>query len=174
MTTEQTKTLWKKNLDSRYISGEDLQMEFHGLRKEMIVQIERFNDTDTFDQNTQTKKTATGLYLKEVTGTPLYKPVILNTTNAKFFTKETGSPYMEDWIGHTVMLYAQKDSRHGYVVRFKKYVLPYLAKSGKDFDNCYKAIHTSGYTMDQIKKKYQVTPEVEGMLMQKGGADATV
>jgi len=170
MTTE-SKTHWKKNNDSRYIAGEDLQASLHGLRPEMVVTIDKFNDTDTFDQNTQAKKTATGLFLKELNGTPLYKPVILNATNAKFFTKETGSPFMEDWVGIPVTLFAMKDSRHGYVVRFKKYVLPYLSKSGKDFDNCYKAIHTSGYTMDQIRKKYQVTPEVEAMLMQKGGAD---
>lgn len=165
MTTE--KTHWKKNNDSRYISGEDLQTEFHGLKKEMVVFIDRFEDTETFDQNNNSKITKTGLFLKELNGSALYKPVILNTTNAKTLAKECGSSFMEDWIGKPVVLYAQKDSRHGYVVRFKKYAFPVLQASGKDFDNCYNAIHKSGYTMDQIRKKYQVSSEVERLLMTK-------
>ena len=167
------KTHWKKNNDSRYISGEDLQASLHGLKPEMTVTIERFSDTDTFDQNTQAKKTATGLFLKEVNGTSLYKPVILNATNARFFTKETGSPFMEDWVGVPVTLFALKDSRHGYVVRFKKYMMPVLKSGTKEFDNCYKAIHTSGFTMDQIRKKYQVTSEVEQLLMVKEVTNGT-
>lgn len=165
MENQVQKTHWKKNNDSRYISGEDLQASFHGLRPEMIVSIEKFEDSETYDQNQNKKITKTGLFLKEVNGSPLYKPVILNNTNAKFFVKECGSDFMEDWIGHPVVLHAVKDSRHGYVVRFKKYVLPILQKDTKNFENCYKAIHTQGYTIDQIRAKYQVSSEIEKLLL---------
>jgi hypothetical protein len=120
----ETKTHWKKNLDSRYISGEDLKAGLKGLKPEMIVEIESFEDTETFDQNQNKQIVKTGLNLKEHQGGKVYKPVILNNTNAKFLIKEFASEYMEDWIGKPFVLYAQQDRRHGYVARFKKYYAP--------------------------------------------------
>lgn len=123
----QTLTHWKKNNDSRYISGEDLQSELHGLRKEMVVVIERFEDAETFDQASNQKAIKTGFWLKELNGTKVYKPVILNNTNADFCRKEFNSDYMEHWIGKPFVLYAKPDKRHGYVARFKKYYAPQVS-----------------------------------------------
>lgn len=120
-------THWKKNLDSRYISGEDLHSSLKDLKPEMNVTIERFQDQETFDKNTQTKSIKTGFYLKEIGGKMLHKPVILNKTNAEFCAKEFGSDYMEHWIGKPLVLYAKADRRHGFVARFKKYYKPNLA-----------------------------------------------
>jgi hypothetical protein len=164
---EQNKTLWKKNLDSKYISGEDLQLSNKGLKPEMIVTIERFTDDKTFDKNKNSDIIVSALYLKEVGGSALYKPAILNKTNAKFFVKETGSDYMEDWIGKPVIVYAQKDSRHGFVVRFKSYVKPTLIKDSENFKNCKIAIDKGTATMDKIKTKYQVSAEIEALLNAK-------
>jgi len=167
MTTENNtgKTHWKKNNDSRYIAGEDLQSSFHGLRPEMAVMIDKFEDTETFDQQKNSKIIKTGLWLKELNGQPLYKPVILNNTNAKFFLKETGSDFMEDWVGIPVTLYAQKDSRHGYVVRFKKYFMPQLVKDSEQFVKALEAMQGGKVTIEQIKKKYQLSKEVEQLLL---------
>lgn len=161
------KTLWKKNLDSNFISGEDLMLGLKGLKPEMIVVIEKFNDAESFDQKKQSKIVVSALYLKEVGGQSLYKPVILNKTNAKFFVKETSSDFVDDWIGKPVIVYAQKDARHGYVVRFKKYVFPTLQANTPDFDKCKLAIEKSGFTIDQIRLKYQVSSEVEKLLLAK-------
>lgn len=123
-TNTENLTHWKKNNDSRYISGEDLKSGLRGLKPEMIVVIERFEDSETFDQNNQKKITKTGFWLKELNGKSIYKPVILNNTNANFCVKEFGSDYMEHWIGKPFVLYAQADKRHGFVARFKKYYAP--------------------------------------------------
>jgi hypothetical protein len=163
----ETKTLWKKNLDSKYISGEDLQLSNKGLKPEMVVVIERFNDDKTFDKNKNADVTVSALYLKEVGGASLYKPAILNRTNAKFFVKETGSDYMEDWLNKPVIVYAQKDSRHGHVVRFKSYVKPVLIKDSENFKNCKIAIEKGTATMEKIKAKYTVNAEVEALLNAK-------
>jgi hypothetical protein len=117
-------THWKKNNDSRYISGEDLQGELNGLRKEMVVVIDRFEDAETFDQTKNAKAVKTGFYLKTLDGKAVYKPVILNNTNAKFCRLEFKSDYMEHWIGKPFILYAMPDKRHGFVARFKKYFAP--------------------------------------------------
>lgn len=120
-------THWKKNLDSRYISGEDLQGELKGLKKEMVVVITRFDDADTFDSNTQAKGVKTGFYLKELNGKELYKPVLLNKTNAEFCRKEFKSEFMEHWINKPFVLYAMPDKRFGFVARFKKYYPPQIS-----------------------------------------------
>lgn len=120
-------THWKKNLDSRYISGEDLQGELKGLKKEMVVVITRFDDADTFDSNTQAKGVKTGFFLKEVNGKDLYKPVLLNKTNAEFCRKEFKSEFMEHWINKPFILYAMPDKRFGFVARFKKYYPPQIS-----------------------------------------------
>lgn len=164
---ETNKTLWKKNLDSKYISGEDLQLSNKGLKPEMVVTIERFNDDKTFDKQKNSDVIISALYLKEVNGAALYKPVVLNRTNAKFFVKETGSDFMEDWLNKPVIVYAQKDSRHGFVVRFKSYVKPNLVKDSEMFKQAKIALEKGAATMDKIKSRYQVSTEVEAALNAK-------
>lgn len=161
----QTKTIWKKNLDSKYISGEDLQLQNKGLKPEMIVELTRFNDDKTFDKNKAADVTVSALYLKEIGGKELYKPVILNKTNAKFFVKESGSDFMEDWIGLPVVMYAQKDSRHGFVVRFKTHHKPMLIKDTENFNNCKVAYQKDKANLEVIKRKYNVSAEVEAALI---------
>lgn len=124
---ETQKTHWKKNNDPRYISGEELKFELHGLKDNMVVQIVKFSDSETFDQANQSTVVKTGLFLADLNGIPLRKPVILNNTNGKFLEKAFGSKFLEDWIGKPVVLYAATDKRHGYVARFKAYY-PTLAQ----------------------------------------------
>jgi len=121
---EEQLTHWKKNNDSRYISGEDLKFSLKGLKPEMVVVIESFSDQETFDQQTQSKITKTGFFMRELNGPKLYKPVILNRTNADFCIKEFESEFMEHWIGKPLVLYAKADKRHGHVARFKHYYAP--------------------------------------------------
>jgi hypothetical protein len=133
----------------------------------MVVTIERFNDDKTFDKQKNSDVIVSALYLKEVNGAALYKPVVLNRTNAKFFVKETGSDFMEDWLNKPVIVYAQKDSRHGFVVRFKSYVKPNLVKDSEMFKQAKIALEKGTATMDKIKSRYQVSTEVEGLLNAK-------
>jgi hypothetical protein len=162
-------THWKKNLDSAFISGEDLLNGValgKGLQPEMVVTLIDQKDAQTFDQNKQAKVTVTGLYFKDATGKPLYKPAILNKTNAKFFEKETGTSEMEQWYGCTVIMFAQKDTRHGHVVRFKRFVLPLLLPDSDQYSKAVTALKGKTVTLDQIKKKYQIKPEIETKLLE--------
>lgn len=163
----ETKTHWKKNLDSKFISGEDLKGGLNGLKSEMNVVIEKFSDAQTFDQNKQTNTVITGLFLKEINGKSIYKPTVLNKTNAKFLSKEFGSELMEDWINKPVTIWAMPDSRHGFVVRFKKFAKPVLINGSKEYEGCKKAIDSGSYTLEQIKTKYTLSKEVETLLTTK-------
>jgi len=125
---EQPKTPWRKNLDKRYISGEDLLTELRGLRKEMVVTLGSWEDAPAFDQKAQKEVDKTAIWLKEYpSGTPLYKPALLNVINGEFLSNEIGgnSIFIDDFDKtKPFILYAQPDKRHGHVARFKKYYPP--------------------------------------------------
>lgn len=125
------KTPWRKNLDKRYISGEDLlngESMDKGLRPEMVVTLVRWQDSPAFDQKKQEVVDKTALWLKEYpSGKMLYKPVILNVINGEFLSKEIGdgSDFLEDFdVNKPFVLYACPDRRFGHVARFKKYNAP--------------------------------------------------
>lgn len=126
--TEQTKTPWRKNLDPRYISGEDLLSGMKGLRKEMVVTLARYEDAPTFDQKIQKEVDKTAIWLKDFsTGQVIYKPCILNVTRGKFLSNEigNGSLFIDDFShDKPFIMYAQPDKRHGHIVAFKKYYPP--------------------------------------------------
>ena len=160
-----TKTHWKKNIDSRYISGEDLNAELNGLKKEMVVTISSFKDSETFDQKTQETKLKSGLFLKTLDGKDVYKPAILNATNAKFFVKEFGSEYIDDWTGKPVIMFAMQDKRHGWVCRFKSYKKPIIQLNSDIFNKAKTALANGGYTIEKLKANYIISAEVEAELL---------
>lgn len=164
--TEQTKTHWKKNIDQNYISGEDLNSEIKGLKKEMLVEIFKQSDSESFDQKQNKKKTVTSIFLREIGGKELFKPTILNKTNAKFFINEFGSEYMEDWIGKPCLIFAQPDIRHGHVVRFKHYEAPELIIDSDIFKKAKAAIE-KGFPLSDMKKRFKISKEVEAKLIAK-------
>lgn len=159
----ETKTHWKKNVDSRYISGEDLlngEAIGKGLRPEMVVKITKHSDADAFDQGTKSsvKKTALELFdMKE--NRKVYKPLLLNKTLVDFFRIEFESEFIEDWFEKPFVLFAKPDSRHGHVARVRKHKVtkPKIA----DLDKAKAAIQEGKITAEQIMQKYDVTPEQE-------------
>ncbi len=128
---ELQKTPFRKNLDPRYISGEDLltgESMGKGLKKEIVVTLVGFKDAPAFDQSLQKEVDKTALWLKDYhTGKELYKPCLMNVTRAEFLSKElaNGSLFIDDCDQtKPFVIYAKADKRHGHVVAFKKYFAP--------------------------------------------------
>lgn len=128
---KQEKTPWKKHIDKRYISGEDLKFGVEmgrGLRPEMVVTVAKHNTAKTYDAQKREEVDNMALWLAEYpSGKMLYKPIILNNTNGDFLAKEIGggSIYIDDF-DKTVpfVLYAKPDKRFKFVARVKKYFAP--------------------------------------------------
>lgn len=165
--SEKTKTPWRKNLDKRYISGEDLKNGIElgkGLRPEMVVTLAKFSDAPAFDQKLQKEVDKTALYLLEYpSGKPLYKPVLMNVANADFLAKElaNNSLYIDDAdTTKPFVLYAQADKRHGFVARFKKYYPPQLKPMPADkLQQAIDSVKEGKTTLEAIKKHYTLTAE---------------
>lgn len=163
---EQKKVPWRKNLDKRYISGEDLKNGIglgKGLKPEMVVTLSRFNDAPTFDQSLQKEVNKTAIWLTEYpSGKPLYKPVILNVVNGEFLEKEigNGSIFISDFdTTKPFVLYAKPDRRFGHVARFKKYYPPSTASD----INALKTINESKDLKELVTNWNKLTPSEKNL-----------
>lgn len=100
-----SKTHWKKMVNMDYLGtysledGKDLTLTIDFVRQEVVT------------GNSGRKEQCMVAHFKENV-----KPMILNRTNAKTITKVCGSPYIEDWNGKRITLYADTTRFGGDIV----------------------------------------------------------
>ena len=102
------------------------------------------------------------------------KPLICNQGNAQSIIRSTGVKYMEDSPGQKIQLYIgkhfdriNKEEIDCIRIRFTKIeAKPELKSNTEDFVKVSKALK-NGYTIDDVKKKYNMTQEVEISLLEK-------
>lgn len=99
----ETRTHWKKMTNTNYFGSWDLE---NG--KDMIVRITEVKQE--MIQNAQGREEKAVAYLDGG-----LKPLILNTTNMKSIAKALSSPYIEDWAGRKIQLYAEKVAAFGEI-----------------------------------------------------------
>jgi len=98
------------------------------------------------------------------------KPFILNRTNQKTIQKIYNTPYIEDWTGKKITLYATTTKVAGDTVeclRIRQAVpkLPDLKiEDNANFDKIVAAIK-GGYTIEQVRTKWTISPETEKQLI---------
>ena len=101
---EKELTHWKKLTNPNYLGAYSLQpnesrvVTIVEVKREIIVGMEGKKDECTI------------AYLKGE------KPMILNSTNSKRIEKITGTPFIENWKGAEVMVYAEKIKAFGDIV----------------------------------------------------------
>ena len=91
------------------------------------------------------------------------KPMILNATNLKSITKVLGTPFIEQWSGRQITLYVKKVKAFGDVVdalRVRETISKEsLTPNHPKWNDAKAAIKAGTVTVDQIQKKYIVTPQ---------------
>ena len=113
------KTHWKKMVNLDYLGtyaleeGQDLTLVIDYVRKENVT-----------GNNGRNEQCMVAHFKGDV------KPMILNRTNAKTITKVTGSPYIEDWAGKAITLYADTTRFGGDIVECLR-VRPYAPPAAK-------------------------------------------
>lgn len=96
------------------------------------------------------------------------KPMVANATNLKTISKVLKSVFVEDWIGQKIILTVKKVKAFGEVhdairVVDKPFIKPTLTEGSPEFDRC-KAALKNGFTIEQLKEKYNINPEIESKL----------
>ena len=100
-------THWKKLTNPHYVGAHDLQPG-----QELKVTIESIANevVKMFDGKTVKEETCIVAHLKGGK-----KPMIFNKTNCKIIAKNLNTPYIEDWVGKSITIYAAKVRAFGEV-----------------------------------------------------------
>ncbi|MBN3757171.1 hypothetical protein G3N95_29810 [Paraburkholderia sp. Tr-20389] len=151
MDTQQSKTHWKRLINPDYIGAyalnpdEDMTVTIDYVRREQIVGADG------------KKEEATVAHLKG------HKPLILNVTNSKSIAKLYG-PYIEEWSGKEITLYASMTKAFGDVVECLR-IRPNVAKKRKPpitADRLKRAIASiiaQQYTTEKLHAQFELTNE---------------
>lgn len=141
-----SKTHWKKMNNPDYLGayvlepGEDLVLTIASAGEE------------TYVGNAGKKETGLLVHFKEKE----YKPMICNATNAKTISKVVGSPYIEDWAGEKIQLFASEVNAFGEMVEALR-IRPFKPKSEEFFcKDCGARIDKFGkFTAKQVAENTQ-------------------
>lgn len=104
-TEPQKVTHWKKLTNPNYIGAHDLQP---GQKLPVIIESIRNEVVECFDGKGIKKETCIVAFFKGAK-----KPMILNKTNCKIIARIYDTPYIEDWVGKQITLYAAKVNAFG-------------------------------------------------------------
>lgn len=151
-----SKTHWKQLINPDYIGAYAL--------------VEGEDLTVTIDFVQQETVTGTGGKKEDCTVAHLVgqKPMILNVTNSKSIAKLYG-PYIEDWAGKQITLYASTTKLAGETVEClrvrPKVMVKQKPKINADrFTKAIASIKSSEYTTDKLRSNFALTDEQEQQL----------
>ena len=153
-------THWKQLVNPDYIgayslpSGKDMNITIEKVVRELV--------TGTAGK----KEECTVAHLKN------NKPFILNKTNCKSITKIANTPYIEDWAGLTITIYAAVTKLKGEDVeclriREKAPEKEELTQKHPKWAGALRAIKDGSVTIEQIKANYKLSKESEVLLCSK-------
>ncbi len=92
------------------------------------------------------------------------KPMILNRTNCKMISKLYGTPYIEEWAGKKITLYAAKVRAFGEQVdalriRDKVPELETLTPTHPKWEAARSAIKSGQVTMEKLEQNYKISSD---------------
>lgn len=154
-----SKTHWKKLMNPDYIGayalpeGQDLVVTIKAVVREIV--------------------TSAGGKKEECTVCHLegQKPLILNATNGKTISKLYG-PYIEDWAGKSIVLFASTTKFGGEVVeciRIKPQAIAAVKKTISDerLGKAIESIKSGSFTEDKLRAQFALTEEQSDRLNQE-------
>lgn len=100
------------------------------------------------------------------------KPFILNKTNCKTLTKVFGTPYIEQWKGKRIIIFADKVKAFGDLVDALRVrptvpILPALSPKSPKWLGAVEAIREKKVTLEAIEKSYSLSPEDKQALIEQ-------
>lgn len=155
-------THWKRLVNPDYLgvysldNGKDMTLTIDRIVREVV--------TSTGGK----KEECTVAYFKEKV-----KPMILNRTNSKMIQKIYGTPYIEEWSGKKITVYAATTKLAGEEVECLRIRLgvpqnPVLKIEDQvNFEKCRAALK-NGYTIEQLQTKWTISKKVEKALIDEG------
>lgn len=149
-----TLTHWKKKYDPDYIGAHTLMDGSDN--PELLVTINRIESRMVTNIDGKNESCVVAVLEGQ-------KPMILNATNLKSITKVLGTPFIEQWAGRQITLYVKKVKAFGDVVdalRVRETISKEsLTPTHPKWNDAKSAIKAGTVTIEQIQKKYVVSPQ---------------
>lgn len=151
-------THWKKLTNPDYIGAYSLQPGEEKIVEIISVGREQVKGSDG---------KATDCIVAKLKGE---KPFILNKTNCKTLSKIYGTPFIEEWTGKRIIVYAERVKAFGDIVdalriRPTAPILPDLNPSSAKWPGAIQALKDKKTTIEAIEKQYSLTPENKQSLL---------
>lgn len=166
MTTELTH--WKKLHNPDYLGAWALQPN-----EEQILTISKVGTEEVVGSDGK-KQSCSVIRFKEKDA----KPMVLNVTNSKTIAKMYNTPFIEDWIGKRIQIYAAKVKAFGEemdALRIRPKVpakkLPELTPKHEKWAGAVKALREQTNTINGIEKFFTVSNENKQKLIEQAIED---
>jgi hypothetical protein len=155
MSTSEKKTHWKKLINPDYLGAYSLEPG-----KDMTLTISKIVREVVKGEGGKKEECTVAYFVEK------QKPMILNRTNQKTISKIHATPYIEDWAGKKITVYATTTKVAGDIVeclRIREIApvqsLPELNPSHPKWDEAKAAIKANTATIGGIKKYYTVSDD---------------
>ena len=150
-------THWRMLQNPNYIGAYSLQPG-----EERTVQIVRVEKQEVKGSDGKSDQCTVAILKDE-------KPFILNATNCKTLQKMFATPYIENWVGRSIVIYAEKIKAFGehmeaLRIRSKAPALPELTPDHPKWHEAVKAL-SEGKTIDKIEARFSLSVEIRELLI---------
>lgn len=156
-----TKIHWKKQFNYDYLGSYSLEPG-----KDMILTIKSIGKEMVTGSNGKKEECVVCKFSENV------KPMILNKTNCKIIENVYGTPYIDDWVGKKIQIYAARVRAFGDEVealRIRKKVpqtnKPELTPDMSAWNKAIEHLSKNG-KIEDIRKKYKLSEENADKLME--------
>jgi len=164
-------THWRKGFNPLYLGAYSLAPTY----KDWILTISNVQqDVEVVDQDGKKGYAMICHFVENC------KPMILNATNSKVIVKISKSEFIEKWIGLKIQVFVAKIREPGAkkgsnsmidclrIRPFKPVTeLPELLPNTETWDNAINHMVSNGFTIDQVEKKYKLSPESKVQLVKE-------
>lgn len=150
------KTHFKKLKNPNYLGSWDL-MDSEGKIQNLVMHIADVKKEIVFDGTGKSEECVV-LHFKEK------KPMVMNSTNLKTVSKVLDTPFIEEWIGQPIEITVKKVRAFGETHDALRIlpIKPSVNKQKPSFtSDKFEKAAAAGASIESIKERYSVSPEIE-------------
>ena len=151
-------THWRKIMNTTFLNGDEIP------QGDTIVTISSYKEEMIYSQKDKQKEPQVTMFFNE-----FKKPLIMTNRKAKQITDALNTPYMDEWIGKKIAMFAANERHFGEdfkVITFKKAVIKKEVFNSKHarWNGAVEALKSGASSIEAIEKHYTLTEAVKTQL----------
>lgn len=162
--SQQFKTHWKKYCNPNYLGAYSLQPG-----EEPVLTIRQVNREMVKGEGGREEECTVAHFVERE-----FKPMILNRTNCKTIQKIYGTPYVEEWTGKTIQIFASETKLKGEAVECLRIrpqspnrKLPEFTPEHPDWEKAVKSLSDGNTSIEKMRKFYTISESTAKFLKEE-------